>query len=255
MPVAHRRPAPSSTIGSSARDVARGDVAGRQRARQPVRAQRHGFLMLLVVAAARSSCAAPSTSIDRLAEPARRAVADDLAAADEHEHGRDDRHREQRADELGAEPRERRRLPLLDPELEQVAREHEDQRDQQRQVDGEQRVQQHVGEQRRRDLARPARQPEQAGEQPRSARSAIDDEHARVVERAPARRPERRTGGGGSKSMALDHRMNVKSVAARCRRRGRRARARTCGAGSCAAARGRSSRRWARAARVGSSAI
>ena len=54
------------------------------------------------------------------------------------------RHRQQRADELRAEPRERRRLPLLDPELEQVARQHEDQRDQQRQVDGEQRVEQHV---------------------------------------------------------------------------------------------------------------
>ncbi len=49
-------------------------------------------------------------------------------------------------------------LPLLHPELQQIAREHEEQRGQQREVDREQRVEQDVGEQRRRDLGGPVRQ-------------------------------------------------------------------------------------------------
>ena len=46
----------------------------------------------------------------------------------QHEHRRHERHAEQQRDQLGAEPRERQRPPPLDDQLDDVARQHEDQR-------------------------------------------------------------------------------------------------------------------------------
>jgi len=64
-----------------------------------------------------------------------------------HRHRREDaaafrhqREAEQQCDELGAEPRERQRTPALDHQLDDVAREHEPQRTQHREVDGDQGV-------------------------------------------------------------------------------------------------------------------
>ena len=53
---------------------------------------------------------------------------------------------EQHGHELGAEARERQRAPPLDDQLDDVARQHEHQRDQHRQVGDRQRVEHDLGE-------------------------------------------------------------------------------------------------------------
>ena len=162
-----------------------GVEAGRHRGREPLGAERHLFLVV-PVPFTRERLRGDQDLVDWRTEPARGHVADDAAAADQDEHGRNDRHRQQRGDELGAEPRERRRAPLFHPQLEQVAREHEEQRDQQRDVNGEQRVEDDVGEERQRDFRGPLRQPEQTTEH-RDQQQRGGDQDTGVVERAPAR--------------------------------------------------------------------
>ena len=85
--------------------------------------------------------------VDRRREPAAGAVADQLAADDQHQHRRDQRHAEQHRHQLGAEPRERQRPPPLDDQLQDVARQHEDQREHQRQVGDRHRVEHDLAEQ------------------------------------------------------------------------------------------------------------
>src|SRR5215213_4331088 len=63
--------------------------------------------------------------IDGLAEPALGAIPDDRAAADQHENRRQNRHRQQRAHQFCAKPREGCGLPLFDPQFEETACEHE----------------------------------------------------------------------------------------------------------------------------------
>jgi hypothetical protein len=161
---------------------------GGQHPRELLRPERDALLLILVEGAGDPLRAAQHL-VDRLAEPARRAVAQNLAAADEHEHRGNDAHRQERADQLGAEARERRRAPVLDHNFSRFGQ-HEHQRHQQRQVHRQQRVEQHVGQELRLDLRRPARQPEQAGHH-RDQQRGQCREHARVVEQ-----PAPREGGG-----------------------------------------------------------
>ena len=139
-------------------------------------------------------------------EPPIEAAADDLAARNEHETGRNDGQKEQGRDELRAESREWDGLPLIEPELQQVAREHEEQRGQNRQIDGVERVEHDIAQQRR-DLGRAVGDADEA-EEHGDERHHGDRQRARAVQRAPARLG--RCGGGRHGAEA--QRMNVKSA-------------------------------------------
>ena len=84
--------------------------------------------------------------VDRLAEPLLGAAANQLAADDEDEDARHDREAEQRHHELGAETRERQPAAALDHQLDDVARQHEDERHEHRQVGGRERVEHDLGQ-------------------------------------------------------------------------------------------------------------
>ena len=228
-------------------------AAGRQHARQPLRAQRHLLLTFLVVLT-RDRLRGAEHVVDRLAEPARGAVADDLAAADEHEH------RRARSSSRAAPRRAWRETARTAPPAAarprasaDCARARNTSAAQQREVDGQQRVEQDVGQQRRRDLARSAGQPEQPGQDrdEQAGRRAS----ARADCRAGAGAPPRRSGVGarvGRNNMG--QRMNVKSARPDAVVARRTARARTCASDWPACARARSTRRSARAARGETSA-
>ena len=134
-------------------DVAFRQIDRRQRARHP-----RGVLadqqLPLVIVVARNLVGRRQDLVHRRVEPAVDARANQLAADDQHEHRRHERHRQQQDDQLGAETRERQRLPPLDDQLHDVARQHEDERDQHRQVGGRQRVEHELAEEIGRAAAR-----------------------------------------------------------------------------------------------------
>ncbi len=72
--------------------------------------------------------------LDRRVEPPVHAVADQLAAHDQHQHGRNDRHAQQNRHQLCAESRERKGFAALDDQLDDVAGKHEGEAEQNRDV-------------------------------------------------------------------------------------------------------------------------
>ena len=123
--------------------------------------------------------------VDRLAEPLLGAAANQLAADDEHEDARHNREAEQRHHELGAEPRERQAAAALDHELDDVAREDEDERDEHRQVGGRERVEHDLGQEIRVELGRAVGEPDHRHERRDEDENAEENE-PRVVAKRPA---------------------------------------------------------------------
>ena len=123
--------------------------------------------------------------VDRLAEPLLGAAANQLAADDEHEDARHDRQAEQRQHELGAEPRERQAAAALDHELDDVAREDEDERHEHRQVGGGERVEHDLGQEVGVELGRAVGEPDHRHERGDEDEDAEEDE-PRVVAKRPA---------------------------------------------------------------------
>ena len=113
----------------------------------------------------------PKHVVDRLAEPLLGAAANQLAADDEHEDAWHEREPEQREDEFGPEPRKRQSPAALHHELDDVAREDEDERDEHRQVGGGERVENDLGQEIRVELGRAVGEADH--------RHECSDEHAR----------------------------------------------------------------------------
>ena len=78
--------------------------------------------------------------VHRCVEPAIHAGANQLAADEQDEDGRHECVGEQEQDELGAKPGKRQGAAPLDHQLDDIARQHEPERHEHRQVAGEQRV-------------------------------------------------------------------------------------------------------------------
>ncbi len=173
-PIAHR-----SDVGAVERRC-------RQHACHSPGVGRHPFLTIAVVVA-RDQIGGGEHFLDRRAEPAIDAVANQLAAHEQDEHGGNERHAEQHGHELPAEARERQRAAPLDDELDDVAREHEREAEEDREVGRPQPVKDEFGEKVGRESGRSIRQrnnPHQRGEQ---------DDHAcqnepRIVAQRAARR-------------------------------------------------------------------
>ena len=127
----------------------------------------------IAVVVARDQIGGGEHFFDRRVEPAIDAVANQLAADQQDEHGGNQRHAEQHRHELAAEARERQRAAPLDDELDDVAREHEREAEEDREVGRPQAVEDEFGEEIGREPGRAVRErddPRQRGEQ---------DDHAR----------------------------------------------------------------------------
>ena len=121
--------------------------------------------------------------VDRLAEPLLGAAANQLAADNEHEDARHNREAEQRHHELGAEPRERQAAAAFDHELDDVAREDEDERDEHRQVGGRERVEDDLGQEVRVELGRAVGEPDHRHERRDEDEDAEENEPWVVAKR------------------------------------------------------------------------
>ena len=106
---------------------------------------------------------------------------------------------EQRRHELGAEARERQRAAPLDDQLDDVAREHEDERHQDREVGGRERVEHELGEEVGRERRRAVRQREQPGERA-DERGDAEQDQLGVVEERPAACGRRRAGAAAAQA-------------------------------------------------------
>ena len=177
-------------------DVALRQVHGRQRTRHASGVFADQQLALVVVVA-RDLVGRRQDLVHRRVEPPVDARADQLAADDEHQDRRHERHREQEHDQLGAEARERQRLPPLHDELDDVARQHEDQRDEHRQVGSGERVEHELAEKIRRETRRASGDHQQRDQHADEDADAGEDE-ARVVPERTARGLRRRPGATGA---------------------------------------------------------
>ena len=139
---------------------------------------------------------------DRVGEPARRAVANELSADQQHQHGRDDRQPEQRQHQLGAEAREWQSAPPLHHQLDDVARQDEGERDQHHQHARGERVDDNLGEEVGVHLRRLVGEDAHADES-RDQGNDPEQDQARVVterppcDRAPAAPPPCAAGASG----------------------------------------------------------
>jgi hypothetical protein len=178
--------------------IGRRDVERPQPAREPQRERGDDTLLLLVVVGG-NPLRRRQHLLHRRVEPAIDAVANELAADDQHQHRRNDRHPEQRRHQLGAEARERQRAPALHDELDDVARQDERQRHEDREVGRRQRVEDELGEKVGCQRRRPAGEREQRGQRADERRDAEQNELGVVEERAAfavARPALRRCDGG-----------------------------------------------------------
>ena len=124
---------------------------------------------------------------DGRVEPAVHAVADQLAADDQHQHGRNERHAQQDRHQLGAESRKRQRFAALDDQLDDVARQDEREAEQNRDVRRPQGVQHELGEEiggQARGAVRQGDDARQCGEQEQHA----GKNEARIVAQRTTRR-------------------------------------------------------------------
>jgi hypothetical protein len=133
------------------REIAGRQVDGRERAGQPGGVCRDGSRPLGVIVAGNLP-GRTDDRVDRRREPAAGGVANELAADQQHQYRGDQRQAEQRRDQLGAEAGERQGAPPLDHQLQDVARQHEDQRQHQRQVGDRHRVEDDRAEEVEREL-------------------------------------------------------------------------------------------------------
>ncbi len=140
---------------------------------------RHAGLAIAVVVL-RDARRRVENVVDRLAEPLLGAAADQPAPDDQHEHARHHGQTEQGQHELRAKPRERQTASPLDHELHDVAREHEDERDEHRQIGGRERVDEEVGV----ELRRPIREADHRHETRDEHEDAEKDQPRVVAERA-----------------------------------------------------------------------
>ena len=94
----------------------------------------HRLAAFLVVVGRELTCRRQHL-FDRRVEPLPHGSKDNVAADEEDEERRHQRHAEEDEDQLGAEPGERNGAPPLDEQLDDVAGEDEDQRQQHHHVD------------------------------------------------------------------------------------------------------------------------
>ena len=123
--------------------------------------------------------------VDRLRHPFLRAASYQLATDDQHQHGRNDRQPEQREDQLGAEAREREPAAPFNNQLDDIARQDEDERQQHREIGGRQRVENDLGEEVRVQLGGAIGQRDHRHEGDEQRRHAEQDE-PRVIAKWPA---------------------------------------------------------------------
>jgi len=176
-------------------------VAVRERARghasrEPRRLRRHHRLAV-AIERARDGIRRREHFGDGLAEPARRRLPDQLASRQEHEHRRHDRQSEQRGDQLEPESRERQPAPPLDEQLDDVARQHEAERHQHRDVGDRERIEHDFAQDVRIQMGRAVGQADDRDEAAEEQDDASEDQARIVAERPPfgrrgGRRPARR---------------------------------------------------------------
>ena len=123
-----RRRDPGLQQAPDALHVARADHLGRDRPRHRRRVPDDDVLALAVVLLG-DLLRRAEDRVDRLADPLPRAAADQLGADDQHQQRRDDGEPEERADQLRAETRERQAAAPFDHQLDDVARQHEAERE------------------------------------------------------------------------------------------------------------------------------
>ena len=126
--------------------------------------------------------------VDRLADPLPRAAADQLAADDQHQQRRNDGEPEERADQLRAEPRERQAAAPFDHQLDDVARQHEAEREEHRQIRDRQRVEQDLGEEVRVEIGRAVGERDHRHQRREQDDDAEEDQPRVVAERPPGGR-------------------------------------------------------------------
>ena len=131
-------------------DVGGGQIDARQRSRHAVGLIGHQLLALVVVVA-RNPIGPCQDFVHRRVEPPVDVRPNQLAADQEHDNGRHERHSQQQRHQLRAEPREGQAAPPFDDKLDDVARQDEHQRDQHREICGRQRVQNEFGQKIRRE--------------------------------------------------------------------------------------------------------
>ena len=128
--------------------------------------------------------------VNRLADPLPRAAANQLGADDQHQQRRDDGQPEERADQLGAEARERQAAAPFDQQLDDVSRQHEAEREEHREVGNRQRVKQDLGEEVRVEVGRTVGERDHRHQRREQDDDPEEDEPRVVAERPPGgRRP------------------------------------------------------------------
>ena len=108
------------------------------------------------------------------------------------QHRRNHRHAEHREHQLGAEAAERQAAAAFDHRLDDVARQHEHQRDQHRDVGGGERDQDDFGQEVRRQRGGAIGEPDDAAERGEQDDDAGKNQRRVVAERPPGRRVDRR---------------------------------------------------------------
>src|SRR5580765_6151155 len=151
----------------------------------------------LVIVVARNLVGRRQDLVHRRVEPAVDARANQLAANDQHEYRRYERHGQQQDNQLGTEARERQRLPPFDDQLHDVARQYEDERDQHRQIGGRERVEYELAEEIRRE-PRGAAGDGQQRDQDADKNGDTGENQPRVVPEGTARRLRRPRGATGA---------------------------------------------------------
>ena len=181
-------------------DVGRQEPVGVDRARDAGAVAEHEPLPLLAIVAG-NLVRRLQDLFDRRAEPVRRGAPDQLAPDDEHQHRRDDGHREQRRNELRPEAGERQRPAPLDDQLDDVPREVEDEHADEREIHEDEGVQHDLAEEigiQLRGLL--TGEDDERHERPDEQRERRDDQPRVVAERpASGRSVRRRRPGGGSR--------------------------------------------------------
>ena len=160
--------------------------------------------LLLVVIVARDLIGRRQNLGHRRVEPAIDVRADQLAADDEHQHGRHERHAEQQRDELRSEPRKRQRLSPLDDQLDDVASQHEQERHDHCQVRGRQTVEDELAQEVWRKAGRAACRDEQRRKSDEEDDDAGEDQPRVVAERTARRCRRRRLAGATSRRDGRD---------------------------------------------------
>ena len=185
-----------------------------QRTRHALGIVGHAHLAIAVVVAG-DQIRGGQDILDGRVEPSIDAVSDQLAADQQDEHGRNQRHAEQDRHQFSAEARERQRSAPLDDQLDHVPREHERQTQQDREVGCPEAVEDELGE----EIGRQARGT--VGERDDAAQRGKQQDHPgedepRVVAQRPARGRSRRAPHSFAFNRSLSSLMNS-PISRKCR--------------------------------------